>query len=137
MDQWMEFLQDRWYVVAIAAVLLLIVLNVVKTVVKWLLVAAIAAGLFWYGGSYIDRIKEVGGEIASSLKDEAVKRMLGDKATYKDNGDGTYTVTSGGVQVDGKIGSSEVKVTYMGQSFTLNLEGAVQTFIEQAQKNQG
>lgn len=133
----MEFLQDRWYVVAIAAVLLLIVLNVVKTMVKWVLVVAIVAGLFWYGGSYIEQIKEVGGDIANSLKDEAIKRMVGDKAEYKDNGDGSYTVTSAGVAINGKKGSDEVKITYLGQTFTISLEGAVKTIIEQARKNSG
>ena len=49
-EAWLQVLQDRWLVVVVAVAAILLVLKLVKTVLKWVLVIAIAAGVLTYGG---------------------------------------------------------------------------------------
>lgn len=142
MDQLMTFMQDRWLVVIAALVLLVIVVKIVKTVVKWVLVLAIIGGLVYYGASYTDKLKELGDsvvtaakEAGSDLKEKAVLGLAGKDATFKDNGDGTYTVTSGNIRLDGKAGSDKVKITIAGVSAEFSLDDALKKAIEAAKKN--
>ena len=140
MDQWSSFLSDRWYVVLIALLALFLVFKLVKTVVKWILVLIVAAAVLYYGYNYTDSLekltKTVTGTVTETVKEQAVKLMVeeGKEASYKDNGDGTFTISSKNVRVDGKVGAEEVKVTVLKQSFQLKTE-TVKSFIEQASKN--
>jgi len=146
MDQITSFLQDQWYIAAIALVVLLLIVKLVKTVVKWVIVIAIIAGVMVYGANYKDKLADVGASImdstgkavAAEIKDKAMGALTAEakEAKYTKNADGSFTIKSKTVQLDGKPGSSEVKVTVAGQSFNLNVEGTVKAFIEQAQKNQ-
>lgn len=132
MGDWTAFLEDRWYVALAALVVALIVVRLVRTVVRWVIIVAIAAGLLWYGGQYVDRLKETGAQAVATVRDEALKRLAGADASYRDNGDGTFTVTAGDVRIDGTKGAGEVKITYKGVSFTVPVEGAVKTVIDRA-----
>lgn len=48
-DAWLQFIQDNWVIVAVAIVAIFIVMKLVKTVLKWILVAAIVIGIVTYG----------------------------------------------------------------------------------------
>jgi hypothetical protein len=141
LDQLMPFIQERWFVVVAAIIVLFIVIKIVKTVMKWILVLAIVAGVLFYGANYVDQIKEVGGGILqdakSSLRDEALKALAGEDASYKQNEDGSFIIVKGNIQLEGKSGSSDVKITFMGQSVTLKADDALKALIEQAKKNAG
>lgn len=126
-----DFAQDQWYILAGAGVLLLIVVNVVKTMVKWALVAVIALGVLFYGANYQD-----------ALKDEVFSAMIGESETaqYSEQADGTFTVTSKSLTIEGKKGSDEVTVYYeiAGKSFKLtsfSLTDEMTKFIEAAKAN--
>lgn len=142
MDQLITFLQDRWLVVAIALVVLFVVIKIVKTLVKWIIVAAILVGLFYYGATYTDELKDLGQNVATvakeavgELKEKAVQGLAGKDATYKDNGDGTYTITSGSIKLDGKTGADKVKITVAGVSAEFSLDETLKKVIETAKKN--
>ncbi|MFC5702896.1 hypothetical protein ACFPVX_16535 [Cohnella faecalis] len=141
-DAWLTFAQDHWVVIVVAVVAIFIVVNVVKTVVKWGLIAAIVVGIVVYGGYSVDDLKAVGADLTSKvsaeLKDQAINAMAGEakEATYTDNGDGTYTVKSSKLELTGKPGSGEVSVSFNGSTLgTWQLEGAVKQFVEQARKS--
>ncbi|WP_248927862.1 hypothetical protein [Paenibacillus hamazuiensis] len=141
MDFIMPFLQDRWYVVAAVIIVFFIVAKIVKTVVKWVIIAALLAGLWFYGASYKDKLMELGSTAVSSAVNQAKEQALGaiaseaKDAQYKVNPDGTFTISTKSLKVEGKPGTSEVKVTFMNQSFTMNADAAVNALIEQAKKN--
>ena len=87
LETWKQFLTDRWYVLVIALIALLIVIKIVKTVVKWLLVAVIVIGVLLYSGYSledlrVDKLKELGAQIteqaAAALKREALEAMAGE-----------------------------------------------------------
>ncbi|MBC8081405.1 MAG: hypothetical protein H7X86_13750 [Gorillibacterium sp.] len=140
MDQWSSFLSDRWYVVLIALLALFLVFKLVKTIVKWVLVLIVAAAVLYYGYHYTDSLetltKSVTETVTETVKDQAIKLMVeeGKEASYKNNGDGSFTISSKNVRVDGKVGAKEVKVTVFKQSFQMKTE-IVKSFIEQASKN--
>ncbi|PYI54019.1 hypothetical protein [Paenibacillus flagellatus] len=138
MDQLTAFLQDRWLVVVVALVVLFVVIKIVKTVVKWVIVLAIVAGLIYYGSTYTDKLKDVATiakEAVGDLKEKAVQGLAGKDAKFKDNGDGTYTVTSGNIRLDGKAGSDKVKITIAGVSAEFSLDEALKKGIEAAKTN--
>ncbi|MFB0841519.1 hypothetical protein [Paenibacillus oleatilyticus] len=137
------FLSERWYVLVGALIVLFLVIKVVKTVIKWVLVLAILAGLFWYGASYKDQLLElgttVGAKVAAEVKNQAVKAITDEvkEAKYSENADGSYTVSTKSAKLEGKPGSSDVQVTFMNQTFTMKLDDVLKGFIEQAKKNAG
>jgi hypothetical protein len=139
MEQWIAFAQQNWLIVIAAIIAVLLVIKIVKTIVKWVIVLAIVAGLLFYGANYVDEIKQVGGsfleEAKNNIRDEALKAMTGQDAVYTRQSDGSFTIVKGQVQLDGKEGSSEVKVTFMGQSITLKVDDALKALIEQAKQN--
>ena len=65
---WIEFLKQNWLVIAIALIVLFIVLNVVRTVIKWALAVLIIVGLLVYSGISLDKI----GEVVTTVKEETV-----------------------------------------------------------------
>ncbi|MDF2721178.1 MAG: hypothetical protein K0Q59_853 [Paenibacillus sp.] len=142
MDQLVTFLQDRWLVVVIAIVALFLVVKIVKTVLKWVIVLAIVAGLIYYGSTYTDQLKNIGENVASTakeavgdLKEKAVQAFAGKDAKYTDNGDGSYTIISGGIRLDGKTGADKVKITIAGVSAEFTLDDMLKRAIEQVKKN--
>lgn len=140
MEQWSTFLADRWYVLLIAFLVLVFVLKLVKTVVKWVLVLVIAAGVLYYGYNYTDNLdqlaKTVTAAVSDTVKEQAMKLMVEEAkdATYTDNGDKTFTITTKSIKVEGQKGADEVKVTVLKQTFTVKAE-TIQTFIDEARKN--
>jgi hypothetical protein len=142
MDQLLVFLQDRWLVVLVVLVALFVIINVVKTVLKWVLVIAILAGLVYYGSTYSEQVKEIGDAVASGAKEafeemkaKALQALAQKGAVYKDNGDGTYTITAGTIRLDGKIGSDKVKITIAGVSAEIAIDDVLRAAIETAKTN--
>lgn len=142
MEQITAFLQQQWIMVAVALLVVVLVIKLVKTVVKWAIVLAIIAGLLFYGANYKDKLADIkdtlGTMVAAEVKDQALKALAGEakEAKYKLNPDGSFTIQSKSLQVEGKPDTSEVKVTFMGQTFHLKMDEAVKAFVEQAKKNQ-
>jgi uncharacterized membrane protein len=141
MEQWLSFAQDRWYLLAGALVVLFIVVRVVKTVVKWVIVAVLLVALAVYGASYKDRLQSIGAsvgqKVAGEVGDQALKAFKDEaqEAKFAANPDGTFTITTKSLKVTGKPGSDDVTVTFLGQTFHLKANEAVQAFIEQAKAN--
>lgn len=134
-DAWMQFLKDHWIVVAAAIVVIFVIMKLVQTVVKWLLIAAIIVGVAVYGGYSIDDLSAIGSKVEATAKDQAIKAMAGEvsKAEYKDNGDGSYTIKTPNLELNGVPNSGEVSVKYQGLSLgKWKVEGAVRTLIEQS-----
>jgi hypothetical protein len=135
------FLQERWYIIVAAIIILFIVVRIVKTVIKWVIVLAILAGLYFYGASYKDQLMELGATVGASVttevKNQAVKIISSEMkdAQYKQNPDGTYTVATKSLRVDGKPEANEVNVTFMNQTFTMKLDELLKALIDQAKKN--
>ncbi|NOU92839.1 hypothetical protein GC093_06280 [Paenibacillus sp. LMG 31456] len=137
MDFLLSFLQERWFIIVGAIVVLFLVVRILKTVVKWVIVLAVLAGLFFYGASYKDQLLDIGTAVSTEAKNQAVKAFSNEmkEAQYKQNADGTFTVTTKSLKLDGNPSSNEVKVTFMNQTFTMKMDDAVNALIEQAKKN--
>ncbi|MEK8132468.1 hypothetical protein WMW72_31690 [Paenibacillus filicis] len=139
----MEFIQDRWFVIVGAVIVLFLVIKLVKTVVKWVLIIALLAALYYYGASYKDQLLElgatVGAQAAAEVKNQVVKAFSDEikEATYKQNPDGSFTVMTKSVRLDGKPGESDIKVTFMNNSFTVKMDDVMKALVDQAKKNAG
>ena len=134
-DAWLTFLQDNWIVIAVAIVAILVVIKLVKTVLKWVLVAAIVVGIVTYGGITIDDIKEVGSKVSEEAKDQAIKAMAGEasEAVYTANADGSFTIATENLELSGVPNSGEVSVKLRGISLgTWKMEGEVRDFVVKA-----
>lgn len=140
---WTDFLQQNWLVIIIALVVLFVVLNLVKTMVKWILAIVIVAGLLIYSGISLDKIGEVvttvKDETVDTLKSEAMNMMLKEtkEAKYTKNDDGTYTVMTPSVTLKGEKGMETVEVTFKGVPLgEWKINDTIITFIESAQANE-
>jgi|HigsolmetaAR203D_1030402.scaffolds.fasta_scaffold03114_2 hypothetical protein len=137
LDHLSQFAQDRWYVLVVAVILLAVIIKVVKTVVKWVLVIAIAAGVIYYGANYTEMISDVGGQVMDFVKEEALEVMVGEaaQAEFRQLGDGAYEVRSRNVTITGDSGSDKVKIEFKGYSFEIDMNDAIRTYIERARAN--
>lgn len=140
---WTDFLQQNWLVIIIALVVLFVVLNLVKTMVKWILAIVIVSGLLIYSGISLDKIGEVvttvKDETVDTLKSEAMNMMLKEtkEAKYTKNDDGTYTVMTPSVTLKGEKGMETVEVTFKGVPLgEWKINDTIITFIESAQANE-
>ena len=137
METWTTFFEENWMVLAIGLVVLLLIVRIVKTVVKWAIVAAVVIGLVLYSGYTLDDVKEIGAKVMDGAKQEAIN-MIGNakNAEYTVTGDGTYTVKTESIELKGEVGASEVQVSMYGTPYiTLELNGVIQTFIDEAKQN--
>jgi len=151
-DMWITYLQNNWYIIAIALIVILLIIKVVKTVLKWLLIVLIVLGLVFYSGYTLDdikqfgstvvtdgvsEIKEIGSKVSDAVKQQALDSMIqeGQSATYKANGDGTYTVTTESITITGTVGAEEVQVSVKGApAFKVQINETIEQFIKQSQQ---
>lgn len=132
---WSQFFKENWIVLAVALVILLAVIGIVKTVAKWALVAVIVIGIVVYSGYSLQDLKDLGTKVTDSVKEQAVNAMVGEAqdATYTNNGDGTYTVKTKNIELTGSVGGSEVAVSYRGTPLgTWKIDGTIQELIDRA-----
>ncbi|WNQ12613.1 hypothetical protein MJA45_06165 [Paenibacillus aurantius] len=147
MEQWTAFLQEKWLVLIIAFLVLVLVIKLVKTVLKWVIVLAVIGVVLYYGSTYKDQLTGLGESVVNgsaaaavteSVKNQALNLIINEakEAKYTKNPDGSYTVASKNVKLEGTPGSNEAKVTVMNQTFTLKIDETVQKFIDTAKQNQ-
>lgn len=141
---WLEFLKQNWLVIAVALIVLFIVVNLVKTVIKWLLVVLIVGGLLIYSGVTLDQIGEVvttvKNETVDTVKAEVMNLMVKEakEAKYTSNGDGTFTIKAPNLELKGEKGSKEVDITFRGMPIgKWDMNETIQEYIDQAQNNTG
>jgi hypothetical protein len=133
MEGLIAFAQDNLVLIIIAIIALLLVISLVKTVIKWVIVAVVVIGILVYGYNYdVDSLKDVGEKVLNYTKEEAIQLLLGDlqSAQYEQNQDGTFTISSKNVKLEGKIGSNDAKITVAGKSFDIKIDRAIQEYIE-------
>ncbi len=68
MDQLITFIQDKWFVILIVIVAIVVIFKIMKSIVKWLLILALVAVIVIYGSSYIGGRKEIGSKIGDYSK---------------------------------------------------------------------
>jgi hypothetical protein len=137
-DQLMAFIQERWWVILVAAIALFVIVNLVKTVLKWVLIIAIVGAVVLYGANYKDELSAIGDQVASQAKDQAMQAIVGQalNAEYEAHEDGTFAVFTDSVRVEGKSGDSEVTVYWKGVKIgSFPIDQAIESFIEQAKNN--
>ncbi|MFD0675104.1 hypothetical protein [Cohnella sp. GCM10027633] len=143
-EYWSQFLQDNWMIAAVVILAIIVVVKLVKTVMKWVLVAAIVIGFAVYGGYSIDDLKEVGSKVSEmgdkvtdELKDQAIKTMAGEaaEAKYVDNADGSYSITTSNLELNGVPNTGKVSVKLRGVSLgNWDMEGQVREFVTQSRQ---
>ncbi len=143
---WSEFLKQNWLVIVIALVVLFLVLNFVKTVIKWALVLVIAACVIIYSGislkdigDAVSTVKEQGiDKVAEISKNEAMNMMKKEAAEAKmaKNPDGSYSITTPNLEVTGTEGADKVKVSFRGVSLgEWKVSDTLEAFIQEAKRN--
>lgn len=141
MQVWSEFLQQNWLVIAVALVVLFLIVKLVKTVIKWVLVIAIAAFIIVYSGISLKDI----GDTVNAVKDQAVEiskhevtnllKTEAKDAEWVQNADGTFTITSPNLEITGKLGEDKVKVKLRGLSLgEWSMSESLEAFIGEAQQ---
>ncbi|RUT48718.1 hypothetical protein EJP82_01940 [Paenibacillus anaericanus] len=141
---WIEFLKENWLVIVVALVVLFLILNFVKTVVKWALVLVIAAFIIIYSGLSLKDLSSavsVVTEQATSIGKDQVLNVMKSRAKdakFTQNSDGTFiiTISNPDVEVTGTIGGDKVKVVSHGISLgEWTVDDTVEAFIQEATRN--
>lgn len=132
------FAEENILLIIVAVIAIILLISLVKTVLKWVFVAAVIIGILAYGFNYdVTKLKEtaeaIGKEVVNYSKEQAVQFLIGDvkNAHYDQGSDGTYTITGNNVKLEGKIGADTVKLIYMGQPFDIKIDEKLLSFIEE------
>lgn len=139
---WTEFIKQNWLVIVVALVMLFLILNFVKTVVKWALVLVIAAFVIIYSGISLkdigDAVSTVKEQAVETSKTEVLKMMKNEAAEAKmtQNPDGTFTITTPNLEVTGTENADKVKVMFRGVSMgEWKVSDTLEAFIQEAKRN--
>jgi hypothetical protein len=91
----------------------------------------------FYGANYKDKLGSIGGDLLDGAKSAAVSKLVDEAkdAKYESHPDGTFTVTSKNVKLEGKTGSDEVGITFKGKTVTVKINDLIQAYIDGAKKN--
>ena len=143
MDALVSFLTERWYLIIAALVVVFLVFKLIKAVLKWIVVLAVVAGLVFYGTQY--RNSHGGGQgggrgaetaAVAAMKDralEALRRELRE-AEYERHKDGSFTLRTNAVEVNGKPGDKKAQVRFMNHTFNIQLDQDWNQLLEEARK---
>ncbi len=133
MEAWLLFIKENFWGLLIVAIGLIIVLSIVKTMVKWVIVILVLAGVFLYGANFVGNIQDFGKQAVQYTKEQAVKLLIEEakRAEYTLNKDGTYTIRSDRITLSGKIGSSEATLSILGQQFPIQLDETLKKVIQE------
>jgi len=136
-NQWVQFIQDRWWLILIALVALLLVISFMKTVLKWLIAAAIVAVVLINGANYTEELSAIGDRMVAEAKEQAFQALVSTvaDAKYERKSDGSFTVTSDSVRVEGVEGSDEVTLYWKDIRIgTFKVEGVIEAYLNEAKK---
>ncbi|GIP29664.1 hypothetical protein J23TS9_47940 [Paenibacillus sp. J23TS9] len=139
---WSDFLQQNWLVIVIALIVLFVVLNLVKTMVKWALVIIIIVAVVVYSGVSLEKIKDVVNDVKTeavdNLKSEATNVMMKEakEAKYTSDAAGNFTITTPNLEMKGQKGKDKVDVSLRGVSLgQWKISDTVQSFIAESKNN--
>lgn len=137
-ETWKTFFEDNWLILALALVALFVIIGIVRTFVKWALVAIIIIGVVAYSGYSLEDVKSLGDKVADSVKQEAITAMAGEasEATYSKNDDGSFTVKTDNLELTGKPNADEVEVKFRGTKIgSWKIDDTIRTLIDSAKSN--
>ncbi len=139
---WSEFFRQNWLIILVALIILFMVINLVKTVIKWLIVIIIVVAVFIYSGISMDQIRDtvsgVTGQTVAALQEQAMDVMKDEakSARFIQNGDGTYTIKTETVELKGTPGAGKVGVTFRGVPLgEWEINSTIRSLIDQAKQN--
>jgi energy-coupling factor transporter transmembrane protein EcfT len=135
-----SFLTERWYLVLAALVVVFLVFKLIKALLKWIVVLAVVAALVFYGTQYYAprggrRDGGRGAETAAvaAIQDRALE-ALRREAEYELHKDGSFTLRTKAVQVNGKPGDKKAQVRFMNRTFSIELDRDWNQLLEEARK---
>jgi hypothetical protein len=136
-EQWLAFIQEKWFIILIAIIAVIVVINVVRTVLKWLFVAVIVAAVVMYGANYKDDLASIGDQVLNDAKEQAF-RVIAEQtanAQYELRDDGTFVVSTESLRLEGKEGSDEVTLYWKEIRIgTFQIDATIEAFLEQAKQ---
>ncbi|MWV44595.1 hypothetical protein GRF59_13250 [Paenibacillus sp. HJL G12] len=139
---WSDFLQQNWLVIVIALIVLFVVLNLVKTMVKWALVIIIVVAVLVYSGVSLEKIKDVANDVTTEtvdkLKSEATNIMMKEakEAKYTSDAVGNFSITTPNLEMKGQKGKDKVEVSLRGVALgQWKISDTVESFIAEAKNN--
>ena len=138
-EQWIQFAKDNWWILLAALAALWIVISLVRTVIKWLLVAAIVGVVLVYGANYTDQLKTMSDQMLAEAKEKAFRVILDRalKAEYESGENGAYAVYTDSLRLEGTEGSDEVTLYWNGVKIgTIPIDADIEAFLNRARQNE-
>ena len=141
---WIDYAKQNWVLILVALAALFLIANLVKTVIKWVFIVAIAAFLIIYSGISIkdlgSAVTTVKNETLSTMQSEAMDMMTNEAkdAKFEQHSDGSFVITTPNLKVTGEAGSDKVKVSLRGIPLgEWSRSDALDRFIEEAKRSGG
>lgn len=133
MEGLIAFAKEHIVMIAIAIIAIILIISLVKTVIKWVVVAIVIIGILVYGFNYdVSTLKDMGQKVLDYTKEEAIQLLVGDvsNAQYEQNKDGTFTISNKNIRLEGKVGSNDAKLIVAGQTFKIKVDETLKKYID-------
>ncbi len=134
MEGLIVFAKEHILILVVAIIAIILVISLVKTVLKWVIVAVLIIGILVYGFNYdVGPLKAMGEKVLDYTKEEALQLLIGDvkNAQYEESSDGSFTIYGKNLRLEGQLGFNDVKLIVVGQTFNLKVDETLQKFIDQ------
>ncbi|NDI36764.1 hypothetical protein [Chengkuizengella sediminis] len=132
-ESWIIFVQEKWYIILAAIIVLFIVIKLVKTLVKWFIVLAIVAVLIYYGSSYSETLKTASDQFLEMIsKEELIDLAINEIKEYIVNEamDGDFLIENEDVTIEGDTDSDFLTITYGGETYTIEMNDEIRKLLE-------
>jgi len=130
------FTEDNLIWVLGALAVIIIVLKVVKTVVRWLITFTIISVLYGVGMYFDKPIDGLGSLIVDKTieetKEEWVQRLIsyGNSVDYTETEDGDFTISSGKITLKGNLNETDGTISLYEQDIDVEINEELRLYIE-------
>jgi hypothetical protein len=131
-----EMATTNWWLLIIVVVIIFLATKIAKSFIKWAIIVGLVIFVINYGTDYKAFLGDMKSKAWTIVEDNAYKTMTEnlDTATYVVNKDGSFTVQTDAINLNGTAASDTVKVTYKGISFDVSRSAFINRYIEDVQK---
>ena len=135
-------MDESWFPFLLGGIIIFVAINVLKTLLKWVMVAIVIVVVFFHSGvtwqQLADRSVYRSGMIANTVQWCVMQWMNKelDKARYASQSNGAFTITSPNFIVKRMAGKSTLHVTFGHVSLgEWNMNDALHTYVQKVKKN--
>lgn len=140
MESLINLVTQNYVTLIIGFVIVLGVISLIKSVVKWILTVLIVVGILIFAYNNMDDLKDyeniASAQVLEDTKNTVLTDMLGSTKgwEYTEEKDGSYKLSKDKVSISGKLGEKEAKLSLNGFTVSISVTEDLLALLTNLQK---